>query len=63
MKRKQTFIEAVRQSADMSPAQKAYWEGVVRIERYQRKMTRRRTNLTKRAMQSFRDRQKARVAG
>lgn len=62
MKRKQTFIEAVRQSADMTPAQKRYWEGIVRIERYQRKMVRRRTNMTKRAMQSFRDRQKAQVS-
>ena len=34
------FIVAVRQSPHMTPEQKAYWEGVVKIERAERKRAR-----------------------
>lgn len=39
-KRQISFIEAVRQSPHMTQAQKAYWEGIVKIERAQRKRAR-----------------------
>lgn len=38
--RKQTFIQAVRASEEMTPEQKAFWEEVVKQERLERRRQR-----------------------